>query len=60
MPNTQKRSISETLRTNCYLSILVVVILAIGVFGLSCSIASTAVPVVVCPKRQAHRSYKIR
>lgn len=37
MPNTQKRSISETLRTNCYLSILVVVILAIGVFGLSCS-----------------------
>ena len=29
MPNTQKRSISETLRTNCYLSILVVVILAI-------------------------------
>jgi len=36
MPNPQ-RSISETLRANRFLSVLIVVILAIGIFGLSCS-----------------------
>ena len=38
----QKRNINETMRMNRYFGILIVVILAVGIFGLSCSGSSNS------------------